>query len=116
MKWARVDVEGAPVSKTGAGLLILLGVAAGDGIRDAESLARKAWSLRIFEDGEGRMNLSLKDIGGEAMVVSQFTLVADTRKGNRPGFSTAAPPDLAERLYGRDRWCTRIDWRQRQPR
>ena len=77
---------------------MLLGVAQGDGIDDARRLAQKTAEMRIFEDAEGRFNLSLLDIGGEALVVSQFTLLADTRRGRRPSFTDAAPPEEAESL------------------
>jgi D-tyrosyl-tRNA(Tyr) deacylase len=82
-------------------MLVLLGVADQDDEGDAGYMAEKTASLRIFEDAEGKMNLSIRKTGGEVLVVSQFTLVADTRKGNRPGFGSAAPPDRAERLYER---------------
>jgi D-tyrosyl-tRNA(Tyr) deacylase len=97
--WVRVEVNAREVSSTGKGLLIFLGIAADDGESEAAYLSGRASSLRIFEDSEGKMNLSLAECGGEAMVVSQFTLLADTRKGNRPGFSSAAPPGEAEHLY-----------------
>ena len=80
-------------------MLILLGVGVKDNGEEAAALADRCASLRIFDDGEGKMNLSVRDVAGESMVVSQFTLYADTRKGNRPGYSDAAPPELAERLY-----------------
>ena len=98
---AGVSIDGAPHSSIGAGLLILLGVAEGDSAEDAAYLARRCADLRIFEDPAGKMNLSVKDAGGSVLVVSQFTLLADTRKGNRPGFSGAAPPGPAEELYER---------------
>jgi len=82
-------------------MLVFLGVAGGDDEDDARYIAGKTADLRIFEDSAGKMNLSVRDTGAQAMVVSQFTLVADTRKGNRPGFGGAAPPDRAERLYER---------------
>jgi D-tyrosyl-tRNA(Tyr) deacylase len=82
-------------------MLVLLGVAGPDEEDDARYMAAKTASLRIFEDSEGKMNLSIREAGGEVLVVSQFTLVADTRKGNRPGFGSAAVPDRAERLYER---------------
>jgi D-aminoacyl-tRNA deacylase len=83
----------------GLGLLVLLGVGPADDDEVAERLARKTAELRIFEDVEGRTNRSLADVGGEALVVSQFTLYADTSRGRRPGFTGAAPPELAERVY-----------------
>ncbi len=97
--WARVEVDGGEVRSTGPGMVVLLGVAEPDGEDDAIYMAAKTASLRIFEDAGGRMNLSIRDTAGEVLVVSQFTLVADTGKGNRPGFGSAAPPDRAERLY-----------------
>ena len=99
--WSRVEVDGREVNSTGPGLLVLLGVADLDEEEDAEYVAAKTASLRIFKDSEGKMNLSIGETGGEVLVISQFTLVADTRKGNRPGFGSGAPPDRAERLYER---------------
>jgi D-tyrosyl-tRNA(Tyr) deacylase len=96
---AAVSVDGAETSSIGPGLLVLLGVAKGDGDAQALELCRKCVELRIFEDDAGKMNLSLLDVGGEMLVVSQFTLCADTRKGRRPSFAEAAPPDEARRLY-----------------
>ena len=96
---AEVRVEGETVGAIGTGLLILLGVGPDDTAAIAEALARRIVELRIFRDDEGRTNRSLEDIGGAALVVSQFTLFADTRRGRRPGFTGAAPPELAERLY-----------------
>ena len=96
---AQVRVEGAVVGEVGAGLVILLGVGPEDTDAIADDLARKAAELRMFRDETGRTNLSLLDIGGGALVVSQFTLVADTRRGRRPGFTAGAAPELAERLY-----------------
>ena len=90
-------------SEVGGGLLVLLGVAEGDTEADAERLAGKLARLRIFENGAGRFDRSLLDTGGAALVVSQFTLVADTGKGNRPSFTPAAAPERAERLY--ERFC-----------
>jgi D-tyrosyl-tRNA(Tyr) deacylase len=96
---ARVTVEEETVGEIGAGLLILLGVEQGDNGQDATALAKKTAELRIFEDAAGKMNLSVEDVGGQLLVVSQFTLVGDCRKGRRPGFSQAAPPELARDLY-----------------
>lgn len=96
---AEVRVSAATVGAIGPGLLVLLGVGPADEEAVASSLARKVAELRIFRDEEGRTNRSLQDVGGEALVVSQFTLWADTRRGRRPGFTGAAPPELAERLY-----------------
>jgi D-tyrosyl-tRNA(Tyr) deacylase len=93
-----VDVGGKLVAEIGKGLVILLGVGPEDTIAIAEQMADKIATLRIFEDGEGKMNLSLLDVAGEAIVVSQFTLYADTNKGRRPSFIGAAKPDLAEPL------------------
>ena len=96
---ARVAVEGEAESEIGAGLCILLGVAKEDGEAEAIGLADKIAHLRIFENEHGKFDLCLLDMGGEVLVVSQFTLIADTAKGNRPSFSHAAPPDRAEPLY-----------------
>ena len=95
---ARVRVDGTVVGEIGAGLCILLGVARGDSQAEAERLAAKIARLRIFADAEGRFDRSLVDMGGSALVVSQFTLLADTAKGNRPSFTEAAPPEVAEPL------------------
>lgn len=95
---ARVTTEGKTVAEIGRGLLLLLGIGPGDGQPEADSLAEKCALLRIFEDGDGKTNLSVQDIGGEALVVSQFTLYADTRRGRRPSFIGAAPPEIAEPL------------------
>jgi D-tyrosyl-tRNA(Tyr) deacylase len=95
---ASVTVAGERLAEIGQGLVVLLGVAAGDTAEDAQKLARKTAELRIFSDADGRFNLSLLDVAGEALVVSQFTLLADTRKGRRPSFTRAAPPEEAEPL------------------
>lgn len=97
----RVSVDGEPVAQIGAGLVILVGVGPDDGEEQARYLAEKIANLRIFEDSEGKLNLSLLDVGGEALVVSQFTLYADTRKGRRPSFTAAAPPEVASPLVDR---------------
>lgn len=96
---ASVTISGSEQSRIGKGLLILLGVKNGDGSPEALYLAEKCASLRIFEDADRKMNLSVKDTGGSILVVSQFTIYADTRKGNRPSFVDAAPPQTAEPLY-----------------
>ena len=98
---ARVTVGDRVVGSIGRGLLVLLGVDHGDGEGEAELLARKIAHLRIFEDQAGKMNRSVLDIGGGVLAVSQFTLCADVRKGNRPSFIGAAPPELANPLYAR---------------
>ena len=96
---ASVRVGGETVGEIGAGLLVLLGVARDDEGRDALYLVEKALNLRVFEDAEGRMNLSLAEAGGALLVVSQFTLYGDVRRGRRPSWIEAAPPGTAERLY-----------------
>lgn len=96
---ARVEVDGAVVGGTGPGLLILLCAMEGDTEAEAEKLVAKITKLRIFRDEAGKMNRSLLDSGGGALVVSQFTLAADTSRGNRPGFSAAARPEVGEALY-----------------
>jgi D-tyrosyl-tRNA(Tyr) deacylase len=96
---AEVSVDGECVGRTDAGLVILLGVLKGDGQRQAERLAERIAALRCFRDGEGRMNLSAVDLSHSALVISQFTLAADCRRGRRPSFERAAAPDLAEELY-----------------
>ncbi|OGH62427.1 MAG: D-tyrosyl-tRNA(Tyr) deacylase [Candidatus Lindowbacteria bacterium RIFCSPLOWO2_12_FULL_62_27] len=96
---ASVRVDEEVIGKIGRGFLILLGVGKSDSEETAETLARKSAALRIFPDDNHKMNISLKDAAGEALVISQFTLYADTHKGHRPAFTDAAPPELAERLY-----------------
>jgi D-aminoacyl-tRNA deacylase len=100
---ASVTVDGEEVARIGRGLLVLLGVARGDTEAGADRIARKLLTLRVFEDDAGRMNRSVREIGGELLCVSQFTLYGDTRKGNRPSFVEAAPPEQAEPLYERVR-------------
>ena len=95
----RVSVAGEEVGRIGKGLVVFVGVADGDGEGDVEYLAQKVVNMRIFGDETGRFNLSALDIGGELLLVSQFTLLADTRKGRRPSFTDAAPPALAEELF-----------------
>ena len=98
---AEVRVDGQCVGRIGLGLVVFVGVEAGDGERDVDYLADKTAELRIFADDEGRMNRSLEQAGGAALVVSQFTLAAATRRGRRPSYSRAAPPELARPLYER---------------
>jgi D-tyrosyl-tRNA(Tyr) deacylase len=98
---AEVRVDGEAVGRIGPGLLVMVGVERDDGIEDADYLADKTAELRIFPDEQGRMNRSLEDAGGEALVVSQFTLAASTRRGRRPSYSRAAQPEFAEPLYER---------------
>ena len=106
VKNASVVVTGERVSEIGVGLLLLVGVAQGDGEGEAGWLAEKVAGLRIFNDEDGKMNLGVKDVGGEILVVSQFTLLADTRKGKRPSFIKAALPEEAEPLF--DYFCERL--------
>lgn len=96
---ASVNVNGEQIAAIDRGCLLLLGVEKGDSREQVEKLAKKVASIRIFEDDDGKMNLSLQDIDAELLVVSQFTLAADTKKGNRPGFSNAAEPTLGNDLY-----------------
>jgi D-aminoacyl-tRNA deacylase len=100
---AAVSADGEEVARIGPGLLVLLGVKVGDGPEQADRIAGKLRRLRIFEDAAQRMNLSVDEAGGEVLCVSQFTLYGDVRKGNRPGFVDAAPPEEAEPLYERVR-------------
>jgi D-tyrosyl-tRNA(Tyr) deacylase len=103
---ARVRVAGETVAEIGAGLCVLLGVARDDRQESAARMAGKVARLRVFPDEDGRFDRSLLDVGGAVVVVSQFTLLADTAKGNRPSFSEAAPPELAEPLY--ERFCAEL--------
>ena len=103
VSYASVMVDGEEVARIGPGLLVLLGVRRGDGEAEADRTASKLLALRVFEDDAGKMNLSVRDVGGEILCVSQFTLYGDTRRGNRPSFVDAAPPEEAEQLYERVR-------------
>jgi D-tyrosyl-tRNA(Tyr) deacylase len=103
---ARVTVDGAVTGEIGAGLAVFVGIERTDERRDASELARKVAHLRIFEDDRGKFAHSLLDTSGSALVVSQFTLVANTEKGNRPSFTNAAPPEQAEPLY--EEFCTAL--------
>jgi D-aminoacyl-tRNA deacylase len=100
---AAVSVDGRELARIGPGLLVLLGVRRGDGPAEADRIARKLLALRVFADRDGRMSLAVGDVGGELLVVSQFTLYGDARKGNRPSYVDAAPPGEAEPLYERVR-------------
>jgi D-aminoacyl-tRNA deacylase len=100
---ASVSVAGERVASIGRGLLVLLGVSRGDGVEQADRMVGKLLALRIFDDEAGRMNRSVREVGGELLCVSQFTLYGDARKGNRPSFVEAAPPEEAEALYERVR-------------
>jgi D-aminoacyl-tRNA deacylase len=100
---AAVSVEGEEVARIGRGLLVLLGVRRGDGTEQADRIAGKLERLRIFEDADGKMNLSVREVGGDLLCISQFTLYGDARKGNRPSFVEAAGPESAEPLYERVR-------------
>ena len=104
---AAVSVDGEEIARIGRGLLVLLGVHMNDTEQDADKLVRKLLALRVFPDAEGRMNLSVEDVGGEILCVSNFTVYGDTRKGNRPSFVEAARPDDGERLYERVRGALR---------
>ena len=99
VKYAQVSVDGEPVGKVGEGYMVLVGVQAGDADADAEILARKTANLRVFTDENEKMNRSILDIDGEILAISQFTLCADVKKGNRPSFIGAAEPCEADRLY-----------------
>lgn len=104
---ASVSVGGEVVGACGPGFVVLIGIAAGDSESDAERLARKVATLRVFENEDGRFDRSLLDVAGDALVVSQFTLLADTRKGNRPSFTGAADPEMAVALY--ERFCAALE-------
>jgi D-aminoacyl-tRNA deacylase len=104
---AEVRVESRSIGAIGPGLLVLLGVGQDDDEKTADALARRVSELRIFRDADGRTNLSILDTGGGALVVSQFTLYADTRRGRRPGFTRAAPPEVAIPLY--ERFCATLE-------
>lgn len=98
VQWAKVRVRDEVVGEIGPGFLVLLGIAATDTEKELKTLADKVVGLRVFEDGEGKMNLSIQDIHGGILIVSQFTLLADCRKGRRPSFTDAAPPQMAEAM------------------
>jgi len=103
---ASVDLEGEAIAAIGPGLVVLVCAEKSDAEADADFFARKIANMRLFADAAGKTNLSIKDVEGEALVISQFTLAADWRKGNRPGFSAAADPETAERLY--DYFCEKL--------
>jgi D-aminoacyl-tRNA deacylase len=106
VKRASVSVDGERISEVGPGLLLLVGIARGDGETAADWLAEKVAGLRVFADADGKMNLDVREAGGEVLAVSQFTLLADTRKGKRPSFVGAAPPGEAEALF--DHFCEQL--------
>ena len=106
VKNASVSVAGEQISEIGSGLLLLVGIARGDGKAKVDWLAEKVTGLRVFADAEGRMNLDVRESGGEILAVSQFTLLSNTRKGKRPSFVDAAPPEEAERLF--DYFCQQL--------
>ena len=106
VKNASVSVDNTLISEIGSGLLLLVGVAKGDGEAEADWLAEKVAGLRVFADEEGKMTLGVREAGGEILAVSQFTLLADTRKGKRPSFVNAAPPEEAELLV--DYFCEKL--------
>ena len=108
VRYARVSVEGERIGEIDAGLLAFIGVQRADTEASAERLLQRMLGYRVFADADGRMNLSLRDVGGGLLLVSQFTLAADTRKGARPGFSSAAPPELGERLFDYLLECARV--------
>lgn len=99
VKWAKVSVDGATIGEIGPGLLVLAGIGQGDTADDLALMAEKIVNLRIHEDAEGKMNLSLLETGGALLVISQFTLHADCRKGRRPSFIRAAPPEMASAMF-----------------
>jgi D-tyrosyl-tRNA(Tyr) deacylase len=99
VKWARVTVEGQPVGEIGSGACVLVGVARTDTEKEARALADKVVDLRVFEDEQGKMNLGLREVGGQVLAVSQFTLLGDARRGRRPSFIHAMEPDRANALF-----------------
>lgn len=99
VRQTRLSVDGKLISEIPFGLAVFLGIKCGDVKKQAETLAKKVSALRIFEDGDGKMNLSVKDVGGEVLLVSQFTLLGDCSHGNRPSFSNAARPEVAKPVY-----------------
>ena len=106
VKYASVSVDGERISQIGPGLLLLVGIAKGDGKTTAHWLAEKVAGLRVFADADGKMNLDVREVGGSILAVSQFTLLADSRKGKRPSFANAAPPEEAEPLF--DYFCEKL--------
>jgi len=114
VKWGKVSVSGTKIAEIGQGLLVLVGVERGDSVAGAQRLAERLLAYRVFADEAGRMNRSLIDVGGELLLVPQFTLVADTSQGNRPGFDAAAPPAEAQRLFEQLVSAARSRWPQVQ--
>lgn len=107
VKQASVTVDGKEISKIEKGFLVLIGITHTDTEKEADFIAKKVTNLRVFEDENGKMNLSLKDVGGELLIVSQFTLYGDCTSGNRPSFTEAAKPDIANPLY--EYFCTKCE-------
>lgn len=99
VKSSKVTIDGEVRGEIGKGFMVLIGIGAGDTVQTADKMIKKMINLRIFEDENGKTNLSLNDVGGKLLLISQFALYADCRKGNRPSFVKAAPPDMAEELY-----------------
>jgi len=110
VRWAKVSILGETVASIGPGLLVLAGMERGDATAGAERLAERLLAYRVFPDDAGRMNRSLTDMGGELLLVPQFTLAADTSHGNRPGFEPAAPPDEGRRLFEHLVYAARSRW------
>lgn len=110
VKWARVSVSGEPLAAIGPGLLVLAAIERGDSDAGAARLAARLLAYRVFPDATGRMNRSVTEVGGELLLVPQFTLAADTSHGNRPGFEPAAPPDVGQRLFERLVDAARAAW------
>lgn len=104
---ASVTVDGSVIGKVGQGFMLLIGITHEDTMADVDYLVEKILSLRVFEDGEGKLNLSIRDVGGQILSVSQFTLYGDCKKGRRPSFTKAAKPDMAENLYDAFNACLR---------
>ena len=114
VRWAKVSISGTPIAAIGPGLLVLIGIERGDSSAGADRLAERLLAYRVFPDQAGRMNRSVVDVGGELLLVPQFTLVADTDQGNRPGFDAAARPAEGQRLFEHLVGAARVRWPQVQ--